>query len=112
MLEVEYSSELKYQVQINCYDDDDGFKALIPFKKSSTAFFDLLGATTVYEEFWKDDEGQKFCSRIVGYGITVIFNGHGGLIYRFIQAAALFFELNDAIKLDEKLYLVEKSKHN
>lgn len=112
MLEVEYSSELKYQVQINCYADEDGFKSLKPFKKSSATFFDLLGATTIYEEFWKDDEGQKFSTRIVGYSITVIFNGQSSLIYRFVHATSLFFELNNAIKIDEKLYLVEKSNHN
>ncbi len=112
MLEIEYSSELKYQIETNCDNHNDGFAELEYFKNSTGTFVHLFAATVAFEEFWKNDEGQKFFSEIVGYNITVTFNGDSSLIQRFVAAASLFFELNNAVKTGEKLYLIKKDFHS
>lgn len=112
MIEIEFCSELEYSIQTNCYDETDGWDSLKPFVESSTAFFKLLGCRIVFKEFWLHDEGQKFASNIVGYNITVTFYGQGSHITRYIGAASLFFEFNNAVKTKENLYFVPKDDHN
>lgn len=111
MIAIDYCSELEYKIQTNCNDHEDGWGFLEPFVKSSTTFFKLLGADIVYKEFWSYDEGKKFDSNIVGYNISITFYGQGSHITRFIGAATLFFDLNNAVKIKEELYFVPKDSH-
>lgn len=112
MVEIEYRSDLEYEVQTDCHQHKDGWDFLKPFVESSTTFFKLLGAEVIFKEFWKDNEGNMFEPHIVGYNITVIFYGQGSHITRFIGAATLFFDLNNAVKTKEDLYFVPKNEHD
>lgn len=104
MSDLQLSCVLKFSKQVDVWEDDDGFSELEPL--SCRGFFKHFGATVVLDEFWGDNEGQKFAPRFVGYNITVTLQGQYSYIRRAIEATLLFFDLNDAVKIDENLQLV------
>ncbi len=108
-IEVIYRVELNYQKSTSCYDSGDGFIELKPFIKCATTFFDLLGASVLNEEFWSYDESQPFAPNIEGYNITIVFDCKPSFVFKFIDATSLFFNIYEAEKMKEKLYLVPKN---
>lgn len=101
-------SYFKYELLIPCYERSEGFEQLSPFVSDCTDYFKILGAILSIEEVWKDNEGDKMAPWLVGYDITVTFQGQYTLIAGFGEAAVHFFNLYNAVKTDEKLYLIEK----
>ncbi len=110
--ELEFRSDLEYQIQTNCSDDTEGFSTLKPIIQSASTFVKLLGGSIVPKEFWSYGEGAKFASTIVGYNISIVFNRQAGSVYKFPLAISLFFEGYNAVKLKEQLYFVPKDDHN
>ena len=109
--ELEFRSDLEYQIQTNCSDDIEGFATLKPVIQSASTFVKMLGGSIVPKEFWSYDEGAKFANTIVGYNISIVFNGQASSVYKFPFAISLFFEGYNAVKLKEQLYFVPKDDH-
>ncbi|WP_158651260.1 hypothetical protein [Pseudotamlana carrageenivorans] len=111
MKELVYSSKLIYTIKHQCFEESEGWEALDPIKDSCSTFFKALGASVSFEELWEYDECAKFANTIVGYHVTVIFNGEGAEVYGFPMAAALFFNRNNFVKKEAELYLIEKMEN-
>ncbi|MEI7488512.1 MAG: hypothetical protein WCJ72_14100 [Chryseobacterium sp.] len=97
---------------VNCFDESEGWDSLSSIHQTLKSFSNLFVSELVCKEFWAFDETQPLAPSIVGYNISVRFNGQLTSIYRFTSAVLLLFDMYKIKKTNETLDFVDDGNNS
>jgi len=101
---LEFYFETIYMIEEQDVDLYSTSPSLELFKQQTVAFFELLRCKVSFEEFRVNSQPYDAYSGVIGYNITVSFQGNNTQVMRLPVVASLFFDLHGASNVKESLY--------